>query len=93
MKASVMLEHEVKYAVILAFDVRIERDAQDMADSLGVKIFQVRILGLSLSGILDFLSRCQIGRCFKSVVLSLFGLKKSSTDPLSVNYYYFWTPQ
>jgi translation initiation factor 5B len=50
MKASVMLEHEVKYAVILAFDVRIERDAQDMADSLGVKIFQVRILGLSLSG-------------------------------------------
>jgi translation initiation factor 5B len=43
MKASVMLEHEVKYAVILAFDVRIERDAQDMADSLGVKIFQVCI--------------------------------------------------
>ena len=41
MKASVMLEHEVKYAVILAFDVKIERDAQDMSDSLGVKIFQV----------------------------------------------------
>lgn len=41
MKASVMLEHEVKYAVILAFDVKIERDAQDMADSLGVKVFQV----------------------------------------------------
>ena len=41
MKASVMLEHEVKYCVILAFDVRIERDAQDMADNLGVKIFQV----------------------------------------------------
>ena len=41
MKASVMLEHEVKYAVILAFDVRVERDAQEMADSLGVKIFQV----------------------------------------------------
>ena len=47
MKASVMLEHEVKYAVILAFDVRIERDAQDMADSLGVKIFQVRIFGFT----------------------------------------------
>jgi translation initiation factor 5B len=41
MKASVMLEHEVKYAAILAFDVKIEKDAQDMADSLGVKIFQV----------------------------------------------------
>jgi translation initiation factor 5B len=44
MKASVMLEHEVKYTVILAFDVRIERDAQDLADSLGVKIFQVSII-------------------------------------------------
>lgn len=44
MKASVMLEHEVKYCVILAFDVRIERDAQDMADTLGVKIFQADII-------------------------------------------------
>lgn len=41
MKASVMLEHEEKYTVILAFDVRVERDAQELADSLGVKIFQV----------------------------------------------------
>ena len=41
MKASVMLEHEEKYTIILAFDVKIERDAQEMADSMGVKIFQV----------------------------------------------------
>ena len=41
MKASVMLEHEAKYCVILAFDVKIERDAQELADSLGVKVFQV----------------------------------------------------
>ena len=47
MKASVMLEHELKYAVILAFDVKVERDAQEMADSLGVKIFQVSLLILS----------------------------------------------
>ena len=40
MKASVMLEHEEKYTVILAFDVRVERDAQEMADNMGVKIFQ-----------------------------------------------------
>ncbi|ODM99391.1 Eukaryotic translation initiation factor 5B [Orchesella cincta] len=39
MKASVMLEHDSQYAVILAFDVKIERDAQDMADHMGVKIF------------------------------------------------------
>ena len=41
MKASVMLEHEEKYTVILAFDVKVERDAQEMADNVGVKIFQV----------------------------------------------------
>jgi len=44
MKASVMLEHEPKYTIILAFDVKIERDAQEMADSLGVKIFQADII-------------------------------------------------
>ncbi|KAJ6641842.1 Eukaryotic translation initiation factor 5B [Pseudolycoriella hygida] len=44
MKASTMLEHESQYATILAFDVKIERDAQDLADSLGVKIFQADII-------------------------------------------------
>lgn len=44
MKASVMLEHEEKYTVILAFDVKIERDAQELADSMGVKIFQADII-------------------------------------------------
>jgi len=44
MKASTMLEHNAQFAVILAFDVKIERDAQEMADSLGVKIFQADII-------------------------------------------------
>ncbi|XP_066169731.1 eukaryotic translation initiation factor 5B isoform X3 [Sylvia atricapilla] len=44
MKASVMLEHDPQFAVILAFDVRIERDAQEMADSLGVRIFSAEII-------------------------------------------------
>ncbi|XP_026984623.1 eukaryotic translation initiation factor 5B isoform X2 [Sagmatias obliquidens] len=44
MKASVMLEHDPQYAVILAFDVRIERDAQEMADGLGVRIFSAEII-------------------------------------------------
>lgn len=30
--------------MILAFDVKIERDAQEMADSVGVKIFQADII-------------------------------------------------
>lgn len=44
MKASIMLEHSPLYATILAFDVKIERDAQELADTLNVKIFQADII-------------------------------------------------
>ncbi|XP_060581506.1 eukaryotic translation initiation factor 5B-like [Ruditapes philippinarum] len=44
MKASIMLEHDTQWAVILAFDVKVEREAQEMADSLGVKIFTADII-------------------------------------------------
>uniref|UniRef100_A0A452ISW6 Eukaryotic translation initiation factor 5B n=1 Tax=Gopherus agassizii TaxID=38772 RepID=A0A452ISW6_9SAUR len=40
----VTFSYAVVYAVILAFDVRIERDAQEMADSLGVRIFSAEII-------------------------------------------------
>ncbi|XP_071453012.1 eukaryotic translation initiation factor 5B [Hetaerina americana] len=43
-RASAMLEHDSQYATILAFDVKVERDAQEMADTLGVKIFQADII-------------------------------------------------
>lgn len=33
-----------RYSTILAFDVKVERDAQELADSLGVKIFQADII-------------------------------------------------
>ena len=33
-----------RWAVILAFDVRVEREAQEMADSLNVKIFSADII-------------------------------------------------
>jgi translation initiation factor 5B len=33
-----------RYGAILAFDVKIERDAQELADNLGVKIFQADII-------------------------------------------------
>ncbi|KAF2353575.1 Small GTP-binding protein domain [Trinorchestia longiramus] len=39
MKAAAMLEHDDKYAVILAFDVKVDRDAQELADREGVQIF------------------------------------------------------
>ena len=36
MKAAAMLEHDDKYAVILAFDVKVERDAQELADKVSI---------------------------------------------------------
>ncbi|XP_069377636.1 eukaryotic translation initiation factor 5B [Paralichthys olivaceus] len=44
MRASTMLEHDTQYAVILAFDVKVERESQEMADSLGVRIFSAEII-------------------------------------------------
>ncbi len=60
MKASVMLERDnqlvamaivvmvinlyIRWACILAFDVRVEREAQEMADNVGVKIFTADII-------------------------------------------------
>ncbi len=42
--ASIMLEKDPQYAVILAFDVKVEKDAQDLADHVGVKIFTADII-------------------------------------------------
>lgn len=33
-----------RYAVILAFDVKVERESQEMADSLGVRVFSAEII-------------------------------------------------
>lgn len=44
MKCSVMLEHEPMHAVVLAFDVKVERDAQEYADKEGIKIFTAEII-------------------------------------------------
>ncbi|CAI5445568.1 unnamed protein product [Caenorhabditis angaria] len=43
-KASAMKEHKAEYACILAFDVKIEREAQIFADHEGVRIFQADII-------------------------------------------------
>lgn len=42
--ASAMLEHDSQYAVILAFDVKVEREAQQLADELGIRIFAADII-------------------------------------------------
>jgi len=43
-RASVMLEHDKTYAVILAFDIKVEKDAKEIADDLGVRIFTADII-------------------------------------------------
>ena len=45
MRASVMLEKgRKKFACILAFDVPVSREAQEMADSMGVRVFTADII-------------------------------------------------
>lgn len=44
MRASIMLEHQKEYATMLCFDVDIDKDAQKMADELGVRIFTANII-------------------------------------------------
>ena len=43
-RASVMLESAKEYACILAFDVKIDKEAQEMADDLDVTIFKADII-------------------------------------------------
>lgn len=43
-RTSIMLERDPQWAVILAFDVRVEREAQDLAEHLGVQIFTADII-------------------------------------------------
>ncbi|KAI8824354.1 P-loop containing nucleoside triphosphate hydrolase protein [Fimicolochytrium jonesii] len=43
-RASVMLERAREYAQLLAFDVPIDKEAEQMAEELGVKIFSAEII-------------------------------------------------
>ena len=43
-RASVMLESAKEFACILAFDVKIDKECQDLADDLDVKIFKADII-------------------------------------------------
>ncbi|KAJ2807052.1 eukaryotic translation initiation factor 5B [Coemansia guatemalensis] len=44
MRASTMLDKAPEYAVMLCFDVKVDRDAQDLAEELGLKIFTADII-------------------------------------------------
>jgi translation initiation factor 5B len=44
MRAGVMLEHAREFATILAFDVKIEKEAEELAQEIGVRIFRADII-------------------------------------------------
>ena len=44
LRAAAMLERAKEFAVMLCFDVKVEKDAQDYADELGVKVFKADII-------------------------------------------------
>ncbi|GJQ10837.1 hypothetical protein GpartN1_g2628.t1 [Galdieria partita] len=44
MRASAMLEHRKEYATILAFDVRVEKEAKELSEEYGVRIFTADII-------------------------------------------------
>jgi translation initiation factor 5B len=44
MRASIMLEHNREFATILAFDVKIDKEIQELADQLGVRICRADII-------------------------------------------------
>jgi len=43
-RVSIMLEHNPEFAVILAFDVKVDKEAQGLAEEMGVKIFSADII-------------------------------------------------
>ncbi|KAF9382604.1 hypothetical protein CPB97_007040 [Podila verticillata] len=44
MQASTMLEKSKEFAVMLCFDVKVDKEAEQMADELGIKIFKADII-------------------------------------------------
>ncbi|CAA93574.1 translation initiation factor eIF5B Tif52 [Schizosaccharomyces pombe] len=44
MRCATMLEKAKEYALMLCFDVKVDRDAEDLAEQLGVKIFSANVI-------------------------------------------------
>jgi translation initiation factor 5B len=44
MRSATMLERAPEYAVLLCFDVKVDREAEEVAQEMGVKIFSANII-------------------------------------------------
>ena len=70
--------HLCRYAVILAFDIRVEREAQEYADSVGVRIFSADIIYHLFDRFLDYR---EVSCVFSVCMLSLTTVFTQESPP------------
>uniref|UniRef100_A0A914I606 Eukaryotic translation initiation factor 5B n=1 Tax=Globodera rostochiensis TaxID=31243 RepID=A0A914I606_GLORO len=74
-KAAAMLEHNVEFACILAFDVPVDREVQLLADKEGVRVFQANIIYHLEDSFLNFRSELASKRRRENEHLAIFPCK------------------
>jgi len=62
MKCSTMLERKKEYAVVLAFDVKVERDARSLAEELEIPIFTADIIYHLFDQFTDYMDRVKAAK-------------------------------
>ncbi|KAI7265509.1 hypothetical protein KC345_g8468 [Hortaea werneckii] len=70
--ASTMLEKAKEYAVMLCFDVKVDKDAQELAEQMGVKIFTAEIIYHLFDEFTKHLKQLQMQKKEESKMLAVF---------------------
>ncbi|KAI5357752.1 Putative small GTP-binding protein [Septoria linicola] len=70
--ASTMLEKAKEYAVILCFDVKVDKDAHEMAEQMGVKIFMADIIYHLFDNFTDHMKKLAAQKKEESKMLAVF---------------------
>lgn len=70
--ASTMLEKAKEYAVMLCFDVKVDKDAHELADQMGVKIFSAEIIYHLFDAFTKHMETLQAQKKEESKMLAVF---------------------
>jgi len=70
--ASTMLEKAKEYAVMLCFDVKVDKDAHELADQMGVKIFTAEIIYHLFDDFTKHMAALQAQKKEESKMLAVF---------------------
>jgi len=87
-KCSIQLAKAKKYAIILGFDVKVDRDAQLMADNEGIRIFTADII--YVSSVLTHLPICLLASWFFNVYAHI--TSRDGGPALSLSYPFVAAP-